>query len=1309
MADPYIDKYGFSKEHILQSAGMGAPSADSYVAKYGYTKENILESAGMVAPKSTIMQPPTLAKPSAPIVEPEDVDMETLSGMLGIKPPTELSAPTKIVGQALRAGIETATLGAPRLLPKSIYDPPQPETTGEGIAESAGTLGGMVLGAPLKIAKGLVGKLAPGLKVKGSDKISKVFAKRFIEQTATLPLMEASGRLTQILTDPEGGEILKQSLYGGAEIGAQFGVLTQLAPFRKFGLDWAVRLGGKLAYDASVHGDHPFDEREIADKSYGYMLDLFFLKNGAKAKDVLRSVQIAEARGNIQEVRQIVDDAKDRKLITYEPWGEPIGGTQDFVMVPEALRGVHRGIEGETRQQIEFEGKIEGYRPPSETGSPAERSAAAILAETTEGNRLAQQAGAGEKLKTKLRKETTINRLAEAVGKPEYMAFSEKIKDITPKEQIDQIVKDSVGSLMEMSKNKNLTKQERIELEQKARDNAAALIEADGEITEAAVKETFASNKLRDDAIENMYTFGSPEMADKMWGKLDEIGDRFGVWAASKTPQKVKNFFDPFAGLKGGEDYYGKRLIYFGQQARLEEKIHSLFTEMQTYSPRKRTMAYDYLLGEKEPTTTRARKYIRAAIEAKKLIDRAGRNLVESGEMPEESYQKLKGKYLPRKYIVHLLAKEAGVAGTKLDRSYLKARKDIPEEVRELILGEIKDPGFLVSEAIGREWGDIYLTEFMADIAKNPDWAYSGGLTYWSGFEALTTMSKKVSRSRRIYSAPFIKQELNKLWEIAERQPARAEEIKAIIKEGQEALLRTKDPDRGENWVKVPEDARLGSLRGMWVRPEIANDLKIGMGLGQKTITASEKLTQIFKIAKVPMNIPSQFRNMFSNTILLDLSGMNHIEQSRYFLKVVEEITNNGNEYRDAKRFGLSKTTFTRVELRNIREYAKALNGGHLSVVNHIAKVGVKPFLKAYETIEQAGKLGRFMFEKDNLTEQLIKDKGYKDKSDLTLKEKRDISLKSSVEAQAALFDYSRVSPLIDKVRRSWWGAPFITFQYKALPVVAKALVTRPHVLAKYVAIPFVLQAFLQENEDISNAEWGRLKRMLPHWINRYGVWVLPTKDKNGKVQFVDFSYFMPWGQFMQVGEAIAGGVTGETKFADVYDELRKDTGFGGAPLLQFASFILSKGRDPFTQRSVYEPSDTSKDQVIKTLGYMWNLMTPTMLQDKGVLGHVMDFHQGKTDRYGVPLSASNAYLRGVGVNIYPADEKTALKQYRVGQVAKIKGLVKELVRITANKGEFAPTPAGKREKKERQAKIRQQIKTIRKETIEATRRGGQK
>src|SRR5690606_29221824 len=122
-------------------------------------------------------------------------------------------------------------------------------------------------------------------------------------------------------------------------------------------------------------------------------------------------------------------------------------------------------------------------------------------------------------------------------------------------------------------------------------------------------------------------------------------------------------------------------------------------------SPEEGRAIYDYLTtAGADPSRIRDEQRRAAAVSVKRRINRIGRELVSRGLLSQEAYEAHRDAYLPRLYLKHVLdmpASSAGVGRRISRQGYLKERQDIPAEVRELLLGEIKDPGFLASYGIG--------------------------------------------------------------------------------------------------------------------------------------------------------------------------------------------------------------------------------------------------------------------------------------------------------------------------------------------------------------------------------------------------------------------------------------------------------------------------------------------------------------------------------------------------------------------------------------------------------------------------------
>ena len=128
---------------------------------------------------------------------------------------------------------------------------------------------------------------------------------------------------------------------------------------------------------------------------------------------------------------------------------------------------------------------------------------------------------------------------------------------------------------------------------------------------------------------------------------------------------------------------------------------------------------YDYMttIGASSSMIPNAKER-KAAEGAKKKIQDIGNELVKRGLMTQGQLNKYNGQYLPRMYFKHLLNDDdykAVISGGTISKmNYLKTRKDIPKGVRELIIGEVKDPAIRPPQrAVKRAGTDSFFTYFL--------------------------------------------------------------------------------------------------------------------------------------------------------------------------------------------------------------------------------------------------------------------------------------------------------------------------------------------------------------------------------------------------------------------------------------------------------------------------------------------------------------------------------------------------------------------------------------------------------------------
>jgi hypothetical protein len=299
----------------------------------------------------------------------------------------------------------------------------------------------------------------------------------------------------------------------------------------------------------------------------------------------------------------------------------------------------------------------------------------------------------------------------------------------------------------------------------------------------------------------------------------------------------------------------------------------------------------------------------------------------------------------------------------------------------------------------------------------------------------------------------------------------------------------------------------------MWVRKEIVNDLLPGWTILPEDASTLEKLfgqggavtsvMRYWKAVKVPLNPATQVRNIVSNAIMLNLSGMPPVRGVlAYMVKAAREIAKDGPMYRFAKSMGLKASGFSETELVNItREF---LDYEHTTwanrpfapvtvpviVVKHLLQKGLAKAGDIYQWAESTMKLAKMMHEVER--NGMSREDAY-------------------LEAQKWLFDYAEAPRTVRYLRNAPVGAPFITYQAKALPRILEVAATKPWRLLPYVALPYAMLYIFASLHGVDDDDAEKLKQALPDYMRKKSnAFVLPYRDETGRWQFFDFGYLLP-------------------------------------------------------------------------------------------------------------------------------------------------------------------------------------------------------
>lgn len=302
---------------------------------------------------------------------------------------------------------------------------------------------------------------------------------------------------------------------------------------------------------------------------------------------------------------------------------------------------------------------------------------------------------------------------------------------------------------------------------------------------------------------------------------------------------------------------------------------------------------------------------------------------------------------------------------------------------------------------------------------------------------------------------------------------------------------------KAKGFVKMPTSKRIGALSNQHVHPEIAREINEINRIPGQLEKGWDKFMGAWKFGKVVANPGTHFRNIYSNSILMDLGGISHVEQPRLLARAADELLNKGRHYFEAKKSGLLGNEFIGGEVKAFRDAlsSEPYSTDVISRSLNLAKKAADKLGDVYQGEEQIFKLAKF-----------IKNR------------QKGMSIGAAKrDAEKWLFNYEKVSGAVKTARKMPLGSPFITFTSKALPRIAESAATNPLKLYKYKLMFDAIEKVGLDRGVFTEKDREIIKRN-----SRGQNVILPMKDKDGNPLVLDLSYILPWGD---VGES--GGMAG--------------------------------------------------------------------------------------------------------------------------------------------------------------------------------------
>ena len=407
--------------------------------------------------------------------------------------------------------------------------------------------------------------------------------------------------------------------------------------------------------------------------------------------------------------------------------------------------------------------------------------------------------------------------------------------------------------------------------------------------------------------------------------------------------------------------------------------------------------------------------------------------------------------------------------------------------------------------------------------------------------------------------------------------------------------------------------------------------------------------TMVFKAGKVAVNPPTMFRNIISNLLQNNMRGRPLPHVLLDFVNAIRSIAAGDRWWKEARDIGVFRGQQMKEEAKEALEHL-GKEGAHTRWFKFMTWLVRQT--KWYGKIDEIAKLSIY---------RQLREKGSLNRFGIATGKKVS-KYEAAITAVKWGMDYSLASVSIKRLRKQ--AIPFVTYQYKILPLILDSLAHRPWVLGKWagflgvgsLGVQGIAQTVSQSLLGMSNAEWERLLKQLPDFITENNTFIpLPWKSKEGKVMWFDGLYFMPFGTWLSTLKGLSKG-----EVAEVFKEI----GIGN-PFLSVYQAINSATRDkpaidPFTKQPIYNMIDTPLERYHKIFSWMQNVVAPGWLenitipsaQKKGPLGismaHIYNLVRNREyrDKWH-RLMGWEQHLRWFGINpyIFSAEQTWAIRK----------------------------------------------------------------
>ena len=447
--------------------------------------------------------------------------------------------------------------------------------------------------------------------------------------------------------------------------------------------------------------------------------------------------------------------------------------------------------------------------------------------------------------------------------------------------------------------------------------------------------------------------------------------------------------------------------------------------------------------------------------------------------------------------------------------------------------------------------------------------------------------------------------------------------------------------DDSIEWVKVPDTTipksggkkKWAALAGKYVRAEIWRDLnEVDMMQKKNMWTATLTNWKLMKTARSPV---VHMNNVMSNLLFMDMADV----RTQDLVKGLRSYVKGDRFYQDAAEHGAFGADMMSQEIR------KQIMEPVLKEIMNIPTAGQHPLRARMGVVggvmagiwDKVRALDAKMVDLYRVEDEVFRMATYMRRLSLG-----DTPAEAAIFARQQFLDYDIRAPWVNLARRT--ALPFISYTYRAVPVIARSIAHRPWKMAKYFAMAYGANALAymiapgdedEERRSLRDEERGYT------WVGVPRMQRMPWRDAHGSPVFLDIRRWIPAGDVFDMNQGSSSlPIPAPIQF--------------GGPLMMAAELMLNK--QAFTGKEIVnDKTDDLWDKSAKIGDWAYKSWMPSAAWIPGswYWEKIANAGRGATDRSGTPYSLPAAFASSIGIKIKPQDidQNFASRQYEFNLV----------------------------------------------------------